>query len=436
MRILKQIITTAALIVISSHVNAQNQFTLEEAIELGIKNNYDIAVVNNNARIAENNNTLGNAGMLPVVDINAATNFATNTTKQQFFTGDIVDRPGVHSSNVNSGVYLTWTLFNGLKMFATHQQLSILESMGKLSSKVQIENTLQSIIVTYYNVVKQKQLIKGLSENIKISEERLSIAQKRFEVGAGSKLDVLQAKTDMNAQTSVLIRQKTTLEELKTSLNQLLARPVETTFDVSDTIPVQFEMNYEDLKANYQKTNLNMLVAQENISLTKQQLKGIRADMFPVINLNANYLFSRMESDAGQLLFNRNLGFNYGLTATWRIFNGFNLNNRIKNAQLITENATLDYNNVKSQTEQQLLIAFKRFQDDRKVVDLEEDNLKLVKEAVAIALERFRIGSSNTLELKEIQQTYDDALVRRAEARYNAKVSETQLMKLNGNLVK
>ena len=434
MRILKFSLTTGFLGLILQAF-PQGQFTLDEAIGLGIKNNYDIAIVNNNATIASNNNTLGNAGMLPVVDINASTNFANNATKQKFYTGETVDRTGVSSSNLSSGVYLTWTLFNGLKMFATHQQLSVLESMGKLSSKIQIENTLQSIIVTYYNVVKQKQLIRGLGENIKISEERMAIAQKRFEVGAGSKLDVLQAKTDMNAQMSVLIRQKTTLDELKASLNQLIARPSETAFDVSDTIPVQFQIKYEDLKANYQKTNLDLLYAQENISLTKQQLRGTKADVFPVINFNANYLFSRAENGAGQLLFNRNLGFNYGLTATWRIFNGFNLNNRIKNAQLQNESATINYNNVRSQVEQQLLVAFKHFQDDQKVLELEEDNLKLVKEAVNIALERFRVGSSNSIELKEIQQTYDDALVRLAEARYNAKVSETQLMKLNGNLV-
>jgi outer membrane protein len=415
---------------------AQGQFTLEEAIEQGIKNNYDIAVVNNNVAIAANNNTLGNAGMLPVVDINASTNFANNNTKQKFYTGEMVDRAGVNSSSLSSGVFLTWTLFNGLKMFATHQQLSLLESMGKLSSRIQIENTLQSIIATYYNVVKQKQLIRGLSENIKISEERLAIAQKRFEVGAGSKLDVLQAKTDMNAQTSVLIRQRTMLEELKASLNLLLARPIETTFDVSDTIPVQFQMKYEDLKTNYQKTNPDVLYAQENVSFVKQQLRGTRADMFPVINFNANYLFSRVENGAGQLLFNRNLGFNYGFTATWRIFNGFNLNNRIRNARLQTENATINYNHVKLQVEQQLLVAFKHFQDDRKVLELEEDNLQLVKEAVQIAMERFRVGSSNSIELKEIQQTYDDALIRLAEARYNAKVSETELMKLNGSLMK
>lgn len=436
MRIHKYTFLFAFAFLASDPIFAQEQFTIEEAIQLGIKNNYNILVANNNATIAANDNSLGNAGMLPVVDINASTNFANNATKQEFNTGAAVDKAGVKSNSINSGVYLTWTLFNGLKMFATHQQLSMLESMGKLSTKIQIENTVESIVVAYYNAVKQKQLIKGLNENIKISEERLTIAQKKFEIGSGSKLDVLQAKTDKNAQTSMLYRQKTVLDELKANLNQLMARPAETEFEVGDSIPVSFQLKYDELKGNYQKTNLNLIFAQENISYYKQQLKATKADLFPVVNLNANYLFSRAENQAGLILLNRNLGFNYGLTASWRIFNGFTLNNRIKNAQLQVENASLNYTNSQTQIEQQLLIAFKRFQDDQKILELEEDNLKLVRESVNIALERFRIGSSNTLELQTIQQTFEDALIRLEEARYNAKVSETTLMKLNGNLVK
>lgn len=436
MRIHKYTFLFAFAFLASDPIFAQEQFTIEEAIQLGIKNNYNILVANNNATIAANDNSLGNAGMLPIVDINASTNFANNATKQEFNTGAAVDKAGVKSNSINSGVYLTWTLFNGLKMFATHQQLSMLESMGKLSSKIQIENTVESIVVAYYNAVKQKQLIKGLNENIKISEERLTIAQKKFEIGSGSKLDVLQAKTDKNAQTSMLYRQKTVLDELKANLNQLMARPAETEFEVGDSIPVSFQLKYDELKGNYQKTNLNLIFAQENISYYKQQLKATKADLFPVVNLNANYLFSRAENQAGLILLNRNLGFNYGLTASWRIFNGFTLNNRIKNSQLQVENASLNYTNSQTQIEQQLLIAFKRFQDDQKILELEEDNLKLVRESVNIALERFRIGSSNTLELQTIQQTFEDALIRLEEARYNAKVSETTLMKLNGNLVK
>lgn len=415
---------------------AQEQLTLEQAIDIGLKNNYEISIVRNNAVVASNNNTLGNAGMLPKVDLQASTSLANNATKQEFSSGLIVDKSGVQSNNINAGVYLTWTLFDGFKMFASHKKLQELEAMGSLSSKILIENTLSQIIVTYYNVVRQKQLITGLSENIKISEERLKIAETKLNIGSGSKLEVLQAKVDKNAQTSNLYRQKTILSELKMNLNQLLARNSDIEFEVTETIPVEFQLKYEELKTEMQNTNTDLLFAQRNVALSNQLMRETKSQLFPKLNLNANYLFSRNENQAGFTLLNQNLGLNFGLTASWTIFNGLNTNNQMKNARLQIENADYEYRSAKLKVEHTLLVSYKKYQDDQKILSLEEENTLLVKEAVSIALERFRIGASNSLELKEIQKSYDDALSRLAEARYNAKVSETQLMKLNGKLIR
>lgn len=418
------------------HVFGQEQLSLEQAIDIGLKNNYEISIVRNNAVIASNENTLGNAGMLPKVDLQASTGLANNATKQEFSSGLVVDKSGVQSNNINAGVYLTWTIFDGFKMFASHKRLNELEAMGLLSSKILIENTLSQIIITYYNVVRQKQLIKGLQENIKISETRLEIAQTKLNIGSGSKLEVLQAKVDMNAQVSNLYKQQTTLAELKVNLNQLLARNAEMEFDVAEDIPVEFKLKYDELKNEVQQNNTDIIFAQRNVALSNQILKETKSQLLPRVNFNANYLFSRSENQAGFSLLNQNLGLNLGVTATWNIFNGFNTNNQIKNAKLRMENADYEYRTAKLQVEHRLFVQFRKYQDDQKMLALESENVTLVKEAVTIALERFRIGSSNALELKEIQKSYDDALTRLSDAMYNAKVSETNLMKLNGKLIK
>jgi outer membrane protein len=417
-------------------VSAQDQLTLEQAIDIGLKNNYDISIVRNNAVIAANNNTPGNAGMLPKVDLQAAMGLANNATKQEFSSGLTVDKSGVQSSNVTAGVYLSWTLFDGFKMFASHQRLKELEAIGELSSKIQIENTVSQIVVNYYNVVRQKQLIKGLSENIKVSEERLKIAETKMNIGSGSKLDVLQAKVDMNAQTSNIYRQKTLLADLKMSLNQLLSRNAEQEFEVTDDIPVEFGLKYEELKNEINNVNTDLMYAQRNITLTNQLLRETRSQLFPELNFNANYLFSRSENQAGFSLLNQNLGLNLGFTASWTIFNGLNTNNQLKNARLQIENANSEYKSIKLQVERTLAASYRNYLDDQKILALEEENVKIAKEAVDIALERFRIGSSNSIELKEIQKSYDDALTRQAEARYNSKVSETQLMRISGKLIR
>ena len=53
-----------------------------------------------------------------------------------------------------------------------------------------------------------------------------------------------------------------------------------------------------------------------------------------------------------------------------------------------------------------------------------------------IMLQRFRLGNANSLDIKTAQKSYTDCLTRLIQARYVAKVAETSLLKLKGELVK
>lgn len=417
--------------------NAQpGQLSFEQAVDIALKNNYNISVAKNLSKEAVNSNTLGNAGMLPTAAINATGNFANNAIKQEYNTGASVDKTGIISKNITTGAYLSWTIFDGLKMFATKDQLEVLESMGMLNTKVQIENTLVQLITDYYNIVMLKQMIKGLKENMAVSEERLTIAQKKFDIGNASKVDLLQAKVDLNAQKTALIRETTLLSDSKETLNQLLILPVDKDFDVLDTIPLMNDYKYEDLKNSITTKNSDVLFAEKSIDSYRDIVKETRGNYYPKLNLNANYLFSRAQNAAGLTLLNQNLGLNLGFTASWTIFNGFNNANLIKNQKLDVENATINFESVKTTAQLNLIKAFKKFQDDVAVLNLQEDNKKLAKENLDIALELFRVGTTNSIQLQTAQQSYIDAFNQLANARYSAKLSETQLLKLSGGVVK
>ena len=413
-----------------------SQLTFEQATEIALKNNYNISIAKNLEKEAKNANSLGNAGMLPVVSINASGTQADNAIKQEYSTGTSLDRKGIISKNISTGAYLTWTVFDGLKMFATKEQLAVLESMGMLNTKVQIENTLVQLINDYYNIVMLKQMIKGLKENMAVSEERLKIAQKKFDIGNASKVDLLQAKVDLNSQKAALIRENTLLSDAKETLNQLLILPVDKDFEVADTIPLLNDYKYEDLKNAITTKNSDLLFAQRNIDNYKYIVKETRGNYYPKLNLNANYIFSRAENAAGLTLLNQNLGLNFGFTASWTVFNGFNNANLIKNQKLDVENSVLAYESLKTQTQLNLIKAFKKYNDDLSVLTLQEDNKKLAKENLDIALELFRVGTTNSIQLQTAQQSFIDSINQLADARYNAKISETQFLKLSGGVVK
>lgn len=417
-------------------VSAQEKLTLQTAIETALKNNYTISITRNEAAIAKNDRTLGNAGMLPNVTLNASGSFANNSTKQEYASGLEVDRDGVKSNNLNTGVALNWTIFDGLRMFAAYNRLGEQSRQGELALKIQVEGTVASIMNAYYDVVRQQQQQKAITDAIGIFEERVKIAEAKLNIGSGNKVDVLQAKVDLNEQRSALLRQKTAINNTKAELNRLLSRDVNTEFAVEDSMVTAYRPRYEELKTSVLRNNSANLFAQRNVAVSRYLLKEVGSQRWPRVGLVANYNFSRSENQAGFALFNQNLGFNAGFTASWTLFNGLNYNRQYKNAQLQLRNEEIRQLDTQRFVETGLLIAFRNFENALEILALEEQTYKLAKENVDIALERFRLASLTSIELKEAQQSLLNSETRLVTARYEAKVAETELMRLNGALVK
>ena len=200
-----------ALWLINTNLFAQERLSLQDAISIALKNNYDIKLVNNEVAIAKNNVNLGNAGILPVVAGTFNTGGSRQNTVQTQSTGTqrIVD--GARSTNMAYGVGLDWTIFDGFTMFANYDRLKALEQQGKIVAKGQILTTISDVINAYYNVVKQQQLVLATDSAIDVSTYRLKIANNKLELGKGSKLDVLAAKVDYNTDTSNYLQQKNQL---------------------------------------------------------------------------------------------------------------------------------------------------------------------------------------------------------------------------------
>lgn len=417
-------------------LHAQEKLSLVDAINLAMKNNYSMVISKNEATMAANDNTIGNAGMLPSVDLNASANQSINHTKQNYSSGLEVDRSNVQSTNMAVGAGLEWTIFNGFKMFATKSKLNELQGRGELVSKVQIENTLAGIIASYFDIVRLKDLLKAGQSSLDIYNERVRIAETKFRIGSSSKLELLQAKVDLNAQRSLLMNEKTALQTAKINLNQLLGRTVDTEFEPSDSIVIAYQPKVENLRKSFVTQNSTLLAAQKDVNIASYLMKEFESQRYPNISVGANYNYARVKNQVGFILLNQNQGLNYGLNVSWNLFNGMNTNRQVKNAKLEYQNSTLRLNDIRSQTEAAVLQGFRKFEDALELMKLEEENILLARENVTVGLERFRIGKSTQVELQEAMRSLEDAENRTTSARYDAKIAETELMQLNGELVK
>ena len=415
---------------------AQDSLWLHQAIEVALQNNYSINISRIQSNIAENSNTLGNAGFLPSLTLNTAASSSNNNVRQEFITGNIVNQTGARSTALMTGVALNWTIFDGLKMFAVKERLSELEEQGKLNLKAEIENTIVVISRAYYDIVRQQQLIKATHEAIEIYEESLKLAELKYAIGSASKVDVLHYRVDLNTHRTLLLKQNLALHEYKVLLNGLLSKKADYDYFVDENIVIDYKPVYADLQKTALKSNTQVLAGKNKIKISGSSINELRGERLPQIGFTSFYNFTENTNQAGFQLFNRSLSFNTGITASWTLFSGFQLNNQIQNLKLTVEQNRLELSRTNLFVESSLSKLFKAYLTALEILKLEEENLLYAREYIVIAMERFRIGNSNSIELMTAQKSYEEAQVRLIEARYNAKNAEVELKRLEGELVK
>ena len=131
---------------------AQRMLSLEEAIATALQNNFDIRLAKNDSMVAALDYSFRNAAFLPRLNANAGGTWNNNAQKQRFNDGTLRELNDIRSNNINLGVQLNWTLFDGMKMFATRDKARELVILGELAIRNQVVNTVAAVITNYYNI--------------------------------------------------------------------------------------------------------------------------------------------------------------------------------------------------------------------------------------------------------------------------------------------
>lgn len=433
----QKILLTAFIIFACAAVAcAQQLLGLKDAIGLAINQNYNLKVYSDSTKIASANNTIGNAGMLPVVNTTDGLTYGNSNLHQAFAGRPDVIKKGAVSTGKTGNLVVSYNLFDGLRMFATKHRLEELEFISKNSFKVQLESTILQVMTGYYNIVRAIQTQHVTLEAIRIDDERMATAKTKFDVGAGNKIDFLQATVDRNQDQSALMAQQISIDSAKVFLNQLMARDLNTTFEPADTnLIVEFMPSYTQVIDSAVAKNVILKNARLSMRLSEYTLKQVKADLYPQVSGIAGYFYNRSTNTAGFSLYNQSYGPQLGLNLNWNLFNGFNVKRRISNAKISIHATQMQYQNVYTVTLANITAQYKYFQNSLATLELEKQNIKVAHENLDIALAKYRLGASTQIELMTAEQSLVASLNRLVIARYKTKIAESALLRLSGSLV-
>ncbi len=408
---------------------------LEEAIAIGLKNNFSIQIANNDTKIAVNNNTLGNAGFLPTVGLNGQ-------IKENPFNQENTDMNWVrtksndlHIETAFAAATFDWTLFNGMGMFIKREKLGSLQSLQETSLRASVENKVSEIIIAYFAVVQLNNSIEVLQNAINFSNSRYDLTRKKLQIGTTSELAFLKSSTDLNADSAAFLRQQVALTTAKSKLNTLLVLETGKVYDV--TSPMKFDqiIDYDDLKKVLTASNTQISMAKQTVDIALLDYRLAHSPQYPQLAFFTDYNLSRTKYNYSATLQTVNSGPVVGLNLTIPVFDGFNKRRVAANAKIDAESTKLEYVQIIKETEEALWQIFNEYKTNLKLVKLETANLEVAKTTSKISFERFRVGAMSDYELRDIQLAELEAENSLLVAEFQAKKSETELLRLSGKLI-
>lgn len=412
----------------------QPMLTMEEAIAIALENNYDIRLVSKDVDVAANNVHIGNAGMLPSISGDVSAAASVQNTTQTLLSGETRALRGARSQSMAYGVNLDWTIFDGFQMFTRYDQLKALKALGDAELKAAVLTTVYEVVSGYLDLVQQLQLIKATRTALELSAFRYQTAENRYQIGRASKLEVLAASVDLNTDTTNLLRQRDVYRTTQIRLNELLARDANTDFMVADTIPIAVDLHYETLSEQAKRLNPALQSALVNQRISQLEVRRVKGERYPVVNVSSAYTRSRSAAELGFSTRSQNNGFNYGISASMNIFNGFLQRRNERNAELMLDAAEIEVNKIEESINAQLLAAYQTYLMNLELVRLENRNKDIARENMDITLEKFKLGSIAPVEFREAQRNFVDASTRYSTAQYQAKLAEITLKQIAGVL--
>ena len=419
-----------------TNLSAQKVLSLKECLETGLQNNYDLLIVRNQQQIADNNATLANAGMLPSLDLSAGYSGSAKQTQITPREGDSYTEPAAYDQAVDVGLSLGWTIFNGFKMQTNYKRLKELQSIGVLRTRLEVEDFVASLTAEYYNLIQQTLRLKNYRYAVALSRERLRITEARYQIGDFSRLDLLQARVDFNADSSRYMSQQEAVTASRIHINELMANKdiTERCFARDSVIEVNAALQWDALEADMNESNSELLIAARNTSISELELKAAKSRNYPYLNLSAGYGYTRNLYGKNDPMGRGTLGPNVGLKLGFSIFDG-NRRREQNNARIEVENAQYTQEQLHQSLKADLATFWQAYTNNLEVIKLEQQNLIAAKENYEIAMERYLLGDLPGIEMREAQKSLLDAEERILTAEYNTKLCEISLMQISGNVL-
>ena len=425
----------AAALVLSIGAQAQIM-TLKDCLETGIRESYQVKLVNISEEKAANNDSWLYAGGGPTLSATGSYSGSLSSTDYNYKDGSSSSTRNVLDHTMNAQLRADWTVFDGFSIQATRDRLEELHNQGTIQTRVTIEDYIANLTSEYYNLVRQTIHLKNLEYAAALSKERLRITSERYDMGGNSRLDMQQAQVYFNSDSAKSLKQHESVASANIRINRLMSnQDLRSVHVAADTaINLLTGLDYESLYEDMMKTNSSLLRAESNRSIAQLDRRTVQARNYPYLKLNAAYGLTHNIYGNSTYTDRTNWGPSFGATIGINLITG---KQRVqeRNARLDELTADITIDQLELQLRANLDDFWQAYQNNLMLLELQQQNLRTAQETMEIAQERYMLGNLSGIEMREAQKSLLDAEESLLQVQYDTKICEISLLQISGRIM-
>ncbi len=417
---------------------SQDSLDSDQLLSEVLKNAFGLRIAELNVSIAETQNDIGNAGLLPSLNVSAGGTYSNNNAELTIIgQPQPIEVSGAEATQLNAGLNLNYTLFNGFSGKNTLKRLQVQEDLADVNKRTQVELVIANSLSAYYSAAGLQRSLKAAKQSLEISRERMERAQLKYEYGGQSKLEYLSAQVDYSNDSVAYLNASLALNQAKRQLNYLMAKEEQNTdFVLSEAVFFSDMADISELKSRSKENSSIIRNAKMNLLLAEQDLKIARSSYYPRIDINAGYNYVNSENEAGVLSQQITFGLNTGVSLSYNLFAANRRKINAEVAQLRLQSQMIQEEDARLQTNRDLENAWDIYQTRKSLVEIEANNLKTAELNFQRADELYRLGGITNVQFRDAQLNLLRSRIRSIQTRYDLKLAEIEILRISGELMK
>ena len=395
-------------LVYMSLYGAEVQNNIDTLIEKALMASPDLNISQSSFQISEERSSEATSNYLPQVDLYAGAGFTGVTSSVQSGDGRLI----TGKITASQLIYDFGTTGGNMDFYSEEANASFANYNQDVSNKI------NDVKNNYYDVLRKNNLITVYKENVLLTEQQLTRAERYFTAGIKTKIDVIDAKVR-------LIEAQIGLENGKFDLSLAYVTLDKTIGNLEESVEGNIYIPDVNISSGLYKTlPQETLTPQELVQFAfthRQELKGYEhkiksaqgkvdqesGDYYPGIYVGGDYTYNDVSDDFQ--LFVPEQQWNANVNLKWNLFGGMRTVARTEQAKLSLLQQYSGFDDAKLRIRQETSNAFIILRKTDSNVKLSEELVVAAQEKFDQAQQRYEHGLSDYIELQEARQSYINA---------------------------